>query len=54
MSDLPKLDVVIANNFGHLPMFIGAEKGYFKQHGVDASFKVVDTCLLYTSDAADE
>jgi len=43
MSDLPKLDVVIANNFGHLPMFIGAEKGYFKQHGVDASFKVVDT-----------
>lgn len=40
---LPKLDVVIANNFGHLPMFIGAEKGYFKQHGVDASFKVVDT-----------
>lgn len=43
MSNLPKLDVVIANNFGHLPMFIGAEKGYFKQHGVDASFKVVDT-----------
>jgi len=43
MADLPKLDVVIANNFGHLPMFIGAEKGYFKQHGVDASFKVVDT-----------
>jgi len=34
---------VIGNNFGHLPMFIGAEKGYFKQHGVDASFKVVDT-----------
>ncbi len=43
MADLPKLDVVIANNFGHLPMFIGAEKGYFKQHGVDASFRVVDT-----------
>ena len=43
MANLPKLDVVIANNFGHLPMFIGAEKGYFKQHGVDASFKVVDT-----------
>src|SRR6478752_5469483 len=40
---LPKLDVVIANNFGHLPMFIGAEKGFFKQQGVDASFKVVDT-----------
>jgi sulfonate transport system substrate-binding protein len=43
MADLPKLDVVIANNFGHLPMFIGAEKGFFKQHGVDASFRVVDT-----------
>ena len=43
MADLPKLDVVIANNFGHLPMFIGAEKGYFKQHGVAASFRVVDT-----------
>lgn len=43
MAELPKLDVVIANNFGHLPMFIGAEKGFFKQHGVDASFKVVDT-----------
>ncbi|MBM3359685.1 MAG: ABC transporter substrate-binding protein [Betaproteobacteria bacterium] len=40
---LPRLDVVIANNFGHLPMFIGAEKGYFRQHGVDARFKVVDT-----------
>ncbi len=43
MADLPKLDVVIANNFGHLPMFIGAEKGFFKAHGVDASFRVVDT-----------
>jgi len=43
MADLPKLNVVIANNFGHLPMFIGAEKGFFKQHGVDASFRVVDT-----------
>jgi len=43
MAELPKLNVVIANNFGHLPMFIGAEKGYFKQHGVDASFRVVDT-----------
>ena len=43
MAALPKLDVVIGNNFGHLPMFVGAEKGFFKQHGVDASFKVVDT-----------
>src|SRR3984893_15043605 len=43
MAALPKLDVVIANNFGHLPMFIGAEKGFFKVHGVAASFRVVDT-----------
>ena len=43
MAAMPKLDVVIANNFGHLPMFIGAEKGFFKNHGVDARFRVVDT-----------
>jgi sulfonate transport system substrate-binding protein len=43
MADLPKLDVVIGNNFGHLPMFIGAEKGFFKKHGVDAKMLVVDT-----------
>ena len=43
MAEFPKLDVVIGNNFGHLPMFIGAEKGYFKQHGVDAKMLVVDT-----------
>jgi ABC-type nitrate/sulfonate/bicarbonate transport system substrate-binding protein len=43
MADLPGLNVVIANNFGHLPMFVGAEKGFFRAHGVDASFRVVDT-----------
>jgi ABC-type nitrate/sulfonate/bicarbonate transport system substrate-binding protein len=43
MAGLPKLDVVIGNNFGHLPMFIGAEKGFFKKHGVDAKMLVVDT-----------
>jgi len=43
MADLPKLDVVIGNNFGHLPMFIGAEKGYFAKHGVNAKMLVVDT-----------
>jgi NitT/TauT family transport system substrate-binding protein/sulfonate transport system substrate-binding protein len=42
-GELPKLDVVIGNNFGHLPMFIGAEKGFFAKHGVDARMKVVDT-----------
>ena len=34
MAELPKLDVVIGNNFGHLPMFIGAEKGFFKKHEI--------------------
>src|SRR4249920_3470305 len=43
MADLPRLDVVIGNNFGHLPMFIGAEKGFFAKHGVDAKMLVVDT-----------
>ena len=43
MADLPRLDVVIGNNFGHLPMFVGAEKGFFKSHGVDARMLVVDT-----------
>ncbi|MBX6328321.1 MAG: ABC transporter substrate-binding protein [Pseudolabrys sp.] len=43
MADLPRIDVVIGNNFGHLPMFIGAEKGFFRQHGVDARMLVVDT-----------
>ena len=43
MAELPKLDVVIGNNFGHLPMFVGAEKGFFKNHGVDAKMLVVDT-----------
>jgi NitT/TauT family transport system substrate-binding protein len=41
--ELPRLDVVIGNNFGHLPMFVGAEKGIFKKHGIDDYMKVVDT-----------
>src|SRR5256714_14774725 len=40
---LPVLDVVVGNNFGHLPMFIGAEKGIFKAHGVDVRLKIVNT-----------
>jgi ABC-type nitrate/sulfonate/bicarbonate transport system substrate-binding protein len=43
MAGLPKLDVVIGNNFGHLPMFVGAEKGFFEKHGVVAKMLVVDT-----------
>ena len=35
--------MVIGNNFGHLPMFVGAEKGFFARHGVDAKMLVVDT-----------
>jgi len=42
-GQLPRLDVVIGNNFGHLPMFIGAEKNIFRKHGIDARMKVVDT-----------
>jgi ABC-type nitrate/sulfonate/bicarbonate transport system substrate-binding protein len=40
---LPTIDMVIGNNFGHLPMFIGVEKGFFKQYGVDVRLKVVNT-----------
>ena len=39
----PVLDVVVGNNFGHLPMFVGVEKGFFKGHGVDVRLKVVNT-----------
>jgi ABC-type nitrate/sulfonate/bicarbonate transport system substrate-binding protein len=37
------VDAVIGNNFGHLPMFVGVEKGHFKQHGIDLKLKVVNT-----------
>ena len=37
----PKLDFVIVDNLGHLPMIVGAEKGIFKQHGVDVQLKIV-------------
>ncbi len=40
---LPVVDVVIGNNFGHLPMFVGVERGLFKKHGVDVHLKVVNT-----------
>jgi ABC-type nitrate/sulfonate/bicarbonate transport system substrate-binding protein len=42
-QQFPVLDAVIGNNFGHLPMFVGAEKGFFKKHGVDVRLKVVNT-----------
>jgi NitT/TauT family transport system substrate-binding protein len=37
------VDVVIGNNFGHLPMFVGVDKGFFKKHGVDVRLNVVST-----------
>src|SRR5262245_66620696 len=37
------LDVVVGNNFGHLPMFVGGDKGLFRQHGVDVRLKGVNT-----------
>jgi ABC-type nitrate/sulfonate/bicarbonate transport system substrate-binding protein len=39
----PVVDVVIGNNFGHLPMFVGVDKGFFKKHGLDVRLKVVNT-----------
>ena len=42
-QQLPVVDAVIGNNFGHLPMFVGVEKGFFKKHGVEVRLKVVNT-----------
>ena len=39
----PTVEAVVGNNFGHLPMFVGVEKGFFKKHGVEVKLKVVDT-----------
>src|SRR5713226_7005983 len=39
----PVMEAVIGNNFGHLPMFVGVEKGLFQKHGVDLKLKVVNT-----------
>ena len=37
------MEAVIGNNFGHLPMFVGVEKGLFMKHGIDLKLKVVNT-----------
>src|SRR5262245_59182053 len=42
-QEMPAVDVVIGNNFGHLPMFVGVDKGFIKQDGVDVRLKVVNT-----------
>ena len=41
-QNLPVVEAVVGNNFGHLPMFVGVEKGLFKKHGVDLKLKVVN------------
>jgi sulfonate transport system substrate-binding protein len=41
-QQMPAMEVVVGNNFGHLPMFVGVEKGLFKKHGVDVKLKVVN------------
>jgi len=41
-QQMPVMEVVVGNNFGHLPMFVGVEKGLFKKHGVDVKLKVVN------------
>ena len=40
---MPAMEAVIGNNFGHLPMFVGVEKGLFRKHGIDVTLKVVNT-----------
>lgn len=42
-APLPTVDMVVGNNFGHLPMFVGVEKGFFRKHGADVRLKVVNT-----------
>jgi ABC-type nitrate/sulfonate/bicarbonate transport system substrate-binding protein len=42
-QQLPVVDGVIGNNFGHLPMFVGVDQGFFNKHGVDVRLKVVNT-----------
>jgi ABC-type nitrate/sulfonate/bicarbonate transport system substrate-binding protein len=42
-QQMPGVDVVIGSNFGHLPVFVGAHKGLFKNHGIDVRLKVVNT-----------
>ena len=38
---VPTLEFVIVDNLGHLPMIVGAEKGLFKQNGVDVKLRIV-------------
>jgi len=42
-QSMPVIEAVIGNNFGHLPMFVGVDKGLFRKHGIDLKLKVVNT-----------
>ncbi len=41
MAQVPVLDFVVVDNLGHLPMIVGAQKGIFKEHGLDLRLKIV-------------
>ena len=41
-QQMPVMEAVVGNNFGHLPMFVGVEKGLFKKHGVEVKLRVVN------------
>ena len=41
MAQVPVLDFVVVDNLGHLPMIVGAQKGIFKEHGLDVKLKIV-------------
>ena len=40
-QSLPQLNFVIVDNLGHLPMIVGAERGIFREHGVDVKLSIV-------------
>ncbi|RYX94339.1 MAG: ABC transporter substrate-binding protein [Comamonadaceae bacterium] len=39
---LPPVSIVLGSNLGHLPILVGAEKGFFAAHGLDLKLKVVN------------
>jgi ABC-type nitrate/sulfonate/bicarbonate transport system substrate-binding protein len=39
---LQPISIVLGSNLGHLPILVGAEKGFFKAHGLDLKLKVVN------------
>ena len=41
LAQAPVMQYVVVDNLGHLPMIVGAEKGIFKEHGLDVKLKIV-------------